>query len=84
MAKLKKKKPAKFRRGYDVFHKPYSNPRSRASLACCFSCDFFYQAEGDLCELCQNGSVLKYDMVVNGNRVFCSYWKGVWEDDDIY
>ena len=82
MAKLKRKqKPVKFPRGYEVFRKSYSNLRTRASLANCFSCDFFYQAEGDICELCQNPSVLKYDMVVDKNRVFCSYWRGVWERD---
>ena len=86
MAKLnKKQKPMKFKRGYEIFHQSYKNPRTRASLANCFSCDFFYQAEGDICELCQNPDVLKYDLYVANGRVFCSYWKGVWEDvRDLY
>ena len=81
----KKQKPVKFSHGYDFFHDKYKNARSRSLLANCFSCDFFYQAEEDLCELCQNPNVLKYDMCVAEGRVFCSYWKGVWEDDrDLY
>lgn len=86
MAKLKKKTESqrKFTKGYEPFHSSYSNLRTRASLASCFSCKHFYQAEEDDCELCQNPDVLKYDMVVTGNRVFCNFWRGVWEDDKYF
>lgn len=41
----------------------------------CFNCDYFYQAPGDDNEVCQNVEVLRYDMVVTENSIYCSHWQ---------
>lgn len=41
----------------------------------CYNCDFFYQAPGDDEEVCQNESVLKYDMIVTESGIYCNQWK---------
>lgn len=40
----------------------------------CTNCHNFFQAEGDLTELCQNTAVLEYDMVLEDNRIYCLQW----------
>ena len=69
----------KFKRGYEVFHEQVDNSRNRVNFANCFSCKYFYEDFGDHEELCQNSEVLRFDVCRVGNRVFCSFWKGVWE-----
>jgi hypothetical protein len=41
----------------------------------CYNCAHFYQAVGDDHEVCQNNSVLEYDMVVTENNIYCGLWK---------
>lgn len=41
----------------------------------CNSCHYFYKSKGDEEELCQNDSVLEYDIIVDGTTIFCHYWK---------
>ena len=41
----------------------------------CFNCDYYYQAVGDSNEVCQNPDVLKYDMVVTENNIYCNRWQ---------
>lgn len=41
----------------------------------CYNCDYFYQSFGDREEVCQNPNVLKYDMVVTANNIYCNRWK---------
>lgn len=41
----------------------------------CYNCEYFYQASGDDAEVCQNESVLKYDMVVTESSIYCNQWR---------
>lgn len=41
----------------------------------CYNCEYFYQAPGDDTEVCQNGQVLKYDMVVTESSIYCHMWR---------
>lgn len=41
----------------------------------CFNCAYYYQDFGDKEEVCQNSDVLEYDMIVDGNTVYCLKWK---------
>lgn len=47
---------------------------SRFTMSC-FNCDWYYQSDNDNKEVCQNPHVLKYDMVVTAERVYCLQWK---------
>ncbi len=63
-----------------VFTRGYSESRSRLSknpyyTRSCFNCSYYYQAVGDKEEVCQNKDVLEYDMIVNGNNIYCLKWK---------
>lgn len=64
-----------FTRGYDnvkeKVKKSYRYTRS------CDNCSFFYKTHGDEEELCQNPDVLPYDICIEENRTFCSFWKYV-------
>lgn len=72
MSKAQNKRPM-FTRGYKESRDRLSNnPYYTRS---CFNCAYYYQASGDKEEVCQNDNVLKYDMVVNGNNVYCLKWK---------
>lgn len=63
----------KFTRGYkEVSDKLQQNSFYSRS---CFNCAYYYQASGDKEEVCQNGEVLQYDMVVQGNNVYCLRWQ---------
>lgn len=73
------KRGSKYTRGYEPFHESYFNLRVRPLIINCFSCKYFYQSEEDEKELCQNPEVLMYDMVLDGNRIYCNFWRGVWE-----
>lgn len=63
----------KFERGY----KPVRDKISKGSkyTMSCYNCEYFYQSFGDKEEVCQNQNVLKYDMVVTQNNIYCNYWK---------
>ena len=68
----KKKCGQIFSRGYQVSRERLAkNPYYTRS---CFNCQYFYQASGDKEEVCQNNSVLEYDMVVTTNNVYCVKW----------
>ena len=62
------------------FTKGFKNVRDRVRKGSkytmsCYNCEYYYQAEGDTEEVCQNPSVLKYDMVITQNSIYCNYWK---------
>ena len=63
----------KFERGYD----PVKDKMKSGSkyVVSCTNCNCFYQASGDKEEVCQNPSVLEYDMVVDENRIYCLQWE---------
>lgn len=62
-----------FTRGYkEVRDRINTNPYYSRS---CFNCAYYYQASGDKEEVCQNEEVLQYDMVVDGNNIYCLKWK---------
>lgn len=66
-------KKSMFSRGYQVSRERLAkNPFYTRS---CFNCDCYYQASGDKEEMCQNPDVLKYDMVVTENNVYCLKWR---------
>ena len=63
-----------------VFTRGYQESRERLNknpyyTRSCFNCDYYYQASGDKEEMCQNDEVLQYDMVVDGNNIYCLKWK---------
>lgn len=41
----------------------------------CENCTFYYKTDEDDEELCQNPNVLAYDICVEENRTYCSFWK---------
>lgn len=63
----------KFERGYDLSRE--KTEKSPKLIMSCTNCGYFYQASGDKEEVCQNESVLEYDMVFDENRVYCLQWK---------
>ena len=70
--KKKKNKPI-FTRGYQESRERLSNyPYYSRS---CFNCEHYYQGSGDKEEVCQNDDVLEYDMIVEGNNVYCLKWQ---------
>jgi hypothetical protein len=62
-----------FNRGYNEVQKKLQKG-SKYTMSC-YNCDYFYQASGDKEEVCQNNDVLKYDMVLTNNNIYCSKWK---------
>lgn len=62
-----------FRRGYSDLNTRLEK-RSRFTMSC-FNCDYYYQTKEDEEEVCQNSSVLQYDMVVSENNIYCNQWK---------
>lgn len=66
------KKPL-FTRGYDESRKRMEK-NSRFTRSC-FNCAFYYLMHGDKEEMCQNSDVLEYDMIVEGNNVYCLKWQ---------
>lgn len=69
------------------FEKGYSFSRKKAKkgikyIRSCFNCDYFYKAIGDSDEMCQNPNVLEYDLVVDNNNIYCTYWCLVRENDN--
>lgn len=48
----------------------------------CFNCEWYYKTMEDDEEVCQNQDVTKYDVIFDGNRVYCSYWKLVVDGSD--
>lgn len=67
----------KFTIGYDDIQEKVK--KSSRYTRCCDNCNFFYMSKDDTEEVCQNTSVLPYDVVVDDNRVYCNFWKGVGE-----
>lgn len=43
----------------------------------CDNCEFYLKEKEDEEEVCQNPNVLPYDVCVEENRTFCSFWKYV-------
>ena len=67
----------KFSRGYsDVKDKVVKSFRYTRS---CENCKYYFMSEGDEEELCQNPNVLPYDICVEENRTYCSFWRYVSE-----
>ena len=64
----------------DVFNHGYNSVRAKVEsgsvyLKSCYNCDYYYQAVGDKTEVCQNPTVLRYDMVVTETSIYCNQWK---------
>lgn len=62
-----------------MFSRGYEESRERLSKnsyysRSCFNCEFYYQGSGDKEETCQNDEVLQYDMIVDGNNIYCLRW----------
>ena len=66
------KKKLKFTKGYSECRKRLNNNAFYSRS--CFNCEHYYQAVGDDEEMCQNESVLEYDMVYSNNTVYCLKW----------
>lgn len=64
-----------FKRGYEEVRDTI-NKNSRYTRTC-ENCKYFYQAEIDHEELCQNDKVLSFDVIVDENRVYCHHWKSM-------
>ena len=71
---MKKSKARKLlSRGFDEVREKVES-KSRF-LRSCDNCLSFYAEKNDTEEVCQNPSVLAYDICVDGNRVYCAFWK---------
>lgn len=62
-----------------IFTRGYQESRERLAnnsyyTRSCFNCAYYFQASGDKEEVCQNTEVLEYDMVVEGNNIYCLKW----------
>lgn len=64
---------ALFKRGYRELNERLER-RSRYTMSC-YNCNYFYKTDEDEEEVCQNPRVLKYDMVVTDNNIFCNLWE---------
>lgn len=63
-----------------IFTRGYKESRERLSKnsfysRSCFNCVYYYQSSGDKEEICQNQEVLEYDMIVDGNNIYCLKWQ---------
>lgn len=63
-----------------IFTRGYKESRERLAknpyyTRSCFNCANYYQASGDKEEMCQDPSVLQFDMVVTENNVYCVKWR---------
>lgn len=68
---MSKKRPV-FSRGYKECREKLNN--GSVFVRSCFNCVYYYQEYGDIEEVCQNDSVLEYDMVTNNNSIYCLKW----------
>jgi len=73
-------KPPKKREKKPIFTRGYKECRSKVNsgskfVRSCFNCAYFYQEHGDTEEVCQNTDVIEYDMIVEGNTIYCLKWK---------
>lgn len=60
------------RRGFNAFRKTVRDNPSRARLiADCKSCRFLNHNDE-----CTNPSVTEFDMVIEGSKVYCTFWQG--------
>lgn len=66
------KKKSLFTRGYNESRQRLA--KNSYFTRSCFNCAYYEQAVGDKEEMCQNTSVLQYDMVVEENNVYCLKW----------
>lgn len=62
-----------------MFSRGYSESREKVSKSAmftrsCLNCEYYYQAVGDKEEMCQNPNVLRFDMVVADNNMYCVHW----------
>ena len=62
-----------------IFSRGYQESRERLSKnsyysRSCFNCAKYFQASGDKEEVCQDQTVLEYDMVVTENSISCMKW----------
>ena len=69
-----------FNRGHSELNERLEK-RSRFTMSC-YNCDYFYQTEEDSEEVCQNPTVLKYDMVVSESNVYCNQWTNCKDKQD--
>ena len=69
-----------FSRGYSQSREKMKN--SGMYSMSCFNCKNYYQAVGDKEETCQDSSVLEYDMIVDGHRVYCTHWESCNNTED--
>ena len=63
-----------------MFSRGYGEVRNKVAkgskyIMCCQNCRFFSKEKGDTEELCQNDSVLSYDIVTSENSVYCLKWQ---------
>ena len=70
-----------FTRGYSGTREKVSK-KSKYTMSC-FNCEYCYKLREDAEELCQNPEVLKYDMIVEGDVVYCNQWSMVRRDVDV-
>ena len=68
------------------FDRGFSTSRKKAKkgvkyIRSCFNCDCYYKAVGDTEEVCQNPNVSDYDLVIDGNNIFCTYWKPISDEE---
>lgn len=68
-----------FKRGYTELNERLEK-RSKYTMSC-YNCMYFYQTKEDVEEVCQNPNVLKYDMVVDENNIYCNQWSNCADTD---
>lgn len=73
MKKKETKKTSIFTHGYNECRERVSKTVKYSRS--CFNCASYYKDFGDDEEVCQNPEVTKFDIVVDGNNIYCTYWK---------
>lgn len=70
------------KRGFKAFRKTVDkDDRKLRAIRNCNNCKYEYSDEGEKEEYCHNNSVTKFDMVDDGTKKFCTYWKPNWIND---
>ncbi len=63
-----------------MFERGYAKVRETVAkgskyIRSCHNCRFFSKEKGDKEEVCQNSNVLKYDIIMTENTIYCLKWQ---------
>lgn len=75
-------KKGQVKRGFKSFRSTVKEDKNGLRrIRNCKTCKFFYPEEGEQEDICHSNSVTKFDIVQEGDLIFCAYWMPSWERD---